>query len=132
MRPMSRHLAFRVWLPLLACVMAVLVQATGVHLHLCLDTGGQPMSVHAADTGHHAEHHEEGQHQDIDLAWVADSALKPPQAALALPPLLLAVVWVCLQAAVRRIGPPLARVPLVPPSFPLQRPPLRGPPSFSR
>jgi hypothetical protein len=129
---MSRHLTSRVWLPLLACVMALLMQVAGVHLHLCLAAGESPMSVHATGTGHHADHHEEGQHQDIDLAWVADSALKPPQAALTLPPLLLAVVWVCLLAAVRRTGPARAQVPLVPPSFPLQRPPLRGPPSFSR
>lgn len=129
---MSCRPANRVCLPLLACVMALLVQAAGVHLHLCLDAGELPMSVHATGADHHADHHEEGRHQDVDLAWVAESAIKPPQTVLTLLPLLLAVVWACLLGTVRRTGPPFAPAPPVLPSLSLQGPPPRGPPSFSR
>jgi hypothetical protein len=117
---------------LLACVLALLAQAAGMHVHLCFDGGEPPMSVHASATGDHIDHHDDGQHHDVDLAWASGTVLKPPQALPVLPPVLLAVVWVCLlgvASTTRALGAAAAQFP---PSFFLQRPPTRGPPRFSR
>jgi hypothetical protein len=113
-------------------VLVLLAQAAGTHVHLCLDGGEPPMSVHGSAAGDHADHHDDGQHQDIDLTWAAGTVLKPSQALPVLPPLLLAVLWVCLLGALCATGTRWTRGPRLPPSFLLQRPPPRGPPPYSR
>jgi hypothetical protein len=129
---MFTRFAYRACLPLLACVLALLAQALGTHVHLCLDGSEPPMSVHASVAGDHADHHGDEPHQDIDLMWAAESVVKSPHALPIMPPVLLAVVWVCLLGvalATRRFCAP---APQFSPSFFLQRPPPRGPPRFSR
>jgi hypothetical protein len=63
----------------LLCVALVFARIGGAHLHLCLDGGEPPVSLHVADSGiHHAEEAVSAPHADQDLAIGQDLVVKKP------------------------------------------------------
>lgn len=120
----------RVCLSLL-CITVLLMRMGGAHLHLCLDGGEPPVSVHlSTDTGVDQPHTGVGQgHHDQDVSLSGEALAKKLDGALQLPVLLVAAFVLFLM---RPMGGPIIlrdRTTLVPrvPVFHI-RPPLRAPP----
>lgn len=116
-------------LPLLACVLVLVAQVMGMHLHMCLD-GAQPsISTHLTAVGEHGDHHHGDPHPEVDVAWVSGGPAKPHGGFLGALPALLAVLWLA-SVLYPASGPrPRAGVSRPVPLTPLYlRPLLRGPP----
>ena len=130
------------WLLALLCLS--LLARGGIHLHLCLDGGAAPLTIHvsAADADRHVlvpadphaaahahDSHRDAQpaHQDVEVALPGELLLKPAKVGLDLTLFAGAVLLILLYLVQR---PLLA--PHLPPLFlsrhRLLRPPLRGPP----
>lgn len=67
----------------LLCTLLVSMQASGVHLHYCLDGFGQPAALHAADLPSHHDHHghspeqsAEDAHSDLIIFLGRDAVVK--------------------------------------------------------
>lgn len=115
----------------LLCITILVMRVGGAHLHLCLDGGEPPVSVHlSADAGLDDSHVGMGKtHHDQDVSLSGEVLAKKFDGALQLPVLLAVGVLLFLV--------PLVSVPVVPRdrtalihSIPLFRfrPPLRAPP----
>jgi hypothetical protein len=120
----------RVCLSLL-CITVLVMRVGGAHLHLCLDGGEPPVSVHlSADTG--ADHPEPGVgqgHHDQDVSLSGEVLAKKIDGALQLPVLLVAALVLFLMRPVGGSLIPRDRTALVPRVAVFHiRPPLRGPP----
>lgn len=130
------------WLLALLCLS--LLARGGIHLHLCLDGGAAPLTVHvsAADTDHHflapphlptATHardsHGDAQpaHQDVEVALPGELLLKPAKVGLDLTLFAGAVLLILLYLVQRPLLAPYL-LPLLPSRYRRLRPPLRGPP----
>ncbi len=140
-------IASRSLLLVLACIAMLVMRLSGAHQHFCLDGTEAPSALHFADAGlHHVgnddiHHHrqdigsrhliDDDHHDDVEVPVAADALTK--LASLDLPALAILVIAIFAllptggmmlirpRLAVRRPRPPLHL-----------RPPLRGPPDFSR
>lgn len=128
---MSTLPATRLTVLIVAGLALLFAQWAGAHLHLCLDGTEPPMSVHVAGgEDHRAGHGQE--HEDLDLTLPGAALLKAAKLLPELPPLLVLCVVLLLAWSAPRPAPVIrAAAPCPSPSCHL-RPPLRGPPPFSR
>lgn len=119
----------------LTCVSMLVLRVGGAHLHLCLDGGEPPMSLHLGDSGlHHvdvdAEHAgvlQDAPHTDQDVRIAADVLIKK-QIDLGTLAILFAVLLVILLSRRRSLLPELLHLPFFAHAPVRLWPPLRGPP----
>jgi hypothetical protein len=118
---------------LLSCIMLILMQVSGAHLHLCFDGGEPQASVHLTEDGG-ADLHPgaSSPHTDMDVSVFGDALLKKAtDTTLDLIPLLVASVVLfgaMLQTSSKALLPSRRDIPVPDSPFEL-RPPLRGPPA---
>ena len=118
---------------LLSCIMLLLAQASGAHLHLCFDGGEPPASVHLTEDGGADLHPGVGSpHNDMDVSLVGSVVVKKAtDMGLGLTPLLVASIVLfgaLFQFSATILIPSDLDVPAPDGPFEL-RPPLRGPPA---
>jgi hypothetical protein len=111
------------------CIAFFVVQVAGVHLHLCMDGQEAPSSLHLSDAGLHEDHHDDGDHDDLDLTGLWNVLAKKPQAGFDLPVLITGLLAsfmpVVLPVTFSRSAEP--RITHADSRF--YRPPLRAPPA---
>jgi hypothetical protein len=115
----------------LLCIAILVMRVGGAHLHLCLDGGEPPVSVHlSADAGTDDSHVGVGKtHHDQEVSLSGEILPKKLDGVLQLPVVLAAAVLLFLLPLVSVPVIPRARTALIH-SIPIFRirPPLRAPP----
>ncbi len=115
----------------LLCAALLASRIAGAHLHLCLDGGEPPVSLHVADDGeHHAEDSGEAPHADRDVVLGGDYlSKKAGQVDLGFVVLALALLLFVLPRV--RPRPPQFFLPPRPRTARIHGvPPTRGPPRY--
>lgn len=110
------------------CIAFLGVQVAGVHLHLCLDGREAPSDLHLSDAGLHADHHDDDEHNDLDLTSLLGVQAKKSPSGLDLP----VFIPTPLEGTVSAAGPDVFHPAESPPDsiadYRHYRPPLRAPP----
>lgn len=111
------------------CIAFFAVQIAGVHLHLCMDGQETPSSLHLSDAGVHTDHHDDGQHDDLDVAGLWDVLAKKPHTGFDLPVLITGLLATFLPIVSPVSFPRSAELRITQADSRFYRPPLRAPPA---
>lgn len=116
---------------LLLCLVVLCARLGGAHLHLCFDGQEAQISVHASEPGHSDAHHGDPAHKDQNLSLIGNALTGLAKLVVDLPTA-LAALWLVLGGRLIGCTPPSAWSPAHRSQLRFRRPPLRGPPLFSR
>jgi hypothetical protein len=111
------------------CIAFIGVQVAGVHLHLCLDGQEPPGSLHLSDAGLHSDHHDDDEHNDLDLTGLWGVQAKKSQSGFDLPTFIPAAPGIVASTVIQSVFHPADSPRDSVTGYRYYRPPLRAPPA---